>query len=114
MIRTIRYLFLGIVGVLLVTVAMANRDPVTLRLLPEAFAEFFGLSFRAELPLYLVIYGGIVSGLLIGFVWEWIREHRMRAEAERAKREVTKLEREVKELKGSKRGSGEDVLALLE
>ena len=114
MIRTIRYLFLGIVGVLLVTVAMANRDPVILRLLPQEFSDFFGLSFRGELPLYLVIYGGIVSGLLIGFVWEWIREHRMRAEAERAKRELSKLEREVKELKGSSRGSRDDVLALLE
>ena len=108
MIRYIRYIFLGIVGVSLVTVAMANRDPVTLRLVPDEIAEFFGVSVAAEHPLYLVIYGGIISGLLIGFIWEWIREHRMRAEAERAKREVSKLEREVKELKGSKKGSRDE------
>ena len=31
-----------------------------------------------ELPLFLVIFGGIVAGLLIGFVWEWFREHKHR------------------------------------
>ena len=114
MIRYIRYLFLIIVGISLITVAMANRDAVVIRLLPQEFADFFGVSLSASLPLYLIIYGGIVSGLLIGFLWEWIREHRMRAEAERAKREVSKLEREVKELKGSNKGSKDDLLALLE
>ena len=105
---------MGVVGLGLVTVAIANRDPVTVRLLPREVAEFFGLEFSAELPLYLVIYGGIVSGLLIGFIWEWIREWRIRAEADRAKREVSKLEREVKALKGREKGSRDDVLALLE
>lgn len=114
MIRYTRYIFLGIVGISLVTVAMANRDPVSLRLIPVEMADFFWVSVAAELPLYLIIYGGIVSGLLIGFIWEWIREHRIRAEADRAKREVTKLEREVQELKGREKGSSDELLALLE
>ena len=114
MIRYIRYIFLVVLGVILVTVALANRGPVTVRLIPVEISDFFGWTSEARAPLYIVIYGGIVAGLLIGFLWEWFREWRLRAEADRAKREVTKLENEVKQLKGQKKGSQDDVLALLE
>jgi putative membrane protein len=29
-------------------------------------------------PLFLVILGAVASGVLIGFVWEWFREMRIR------------------------------------
>jgi hypothetical protein len=54
---------------------MANRDLVQVRLLPEDLAALTGLTWGMELPLFLVIFGGIVVGVLIGFVWEWFREH---------------------------------------
>ena len=114
MIRTIRLIFLGLLGLVLVTVALANRGAVTVRLLPERIESFFGLTTQVALPLYVVIFGGIVAGLLIGFVWEWIREARIRAEADRAKRAVTKLEGEVRALRTRQKGSSDEVLALLE
>ena len=112
--RYIKYLFLAVLGICLITVALANRGAVTLRLMPEGMADLTGLSFQVQLPLFLVIFAGIVAGLLIGFVWEWLREHKHRAEAARKAREVGQLEREVRRLKASEGEGKDDVLALLE
>ena len=112
--RYIRYAFLAALAVVLIVVALANRGPVTLHLLPEGLSGFLGWSWTITLPLFLVIFGGIVAGILIGFVWEWFREHRQRAEAASHKREKDRLAREVKQLKGADPKQGDDVLALLE
>jgi lipopolysaccharide assembly protein A len=62
-----------------------------------------------------VIFGGILVGLLIGFIWEWLREHRIRAEAARTRRELTESRREVEKLREARpKEAGDDVLALLD
>ncbi len=114
--RYIRYAILGAIAVCLVTVALANRGPVTLNLLPEGLAEL--IRYPAELnsislPLFVVIFAGIVAGILLGFVWEWLREHKHRAEASRQRREKEQLARQVEKMKTEK-ADGDDVLALLE
>ena len=106
-------------GVALITavliVALANRAPVAVRLLPEDLAALTGLTWAMELPLFLVIFAGIVVGVLIGFVWEWFREHGHRATASQKAREVTRLERELAVLKDATSvPPKDDVLALLE
>ena len=74
-----------------------------------------GLTWATELPLFLVIFAGIVAGVLIGFVWEWFREHSHRATASQKSREVARLERELAVLKDSTSVPPKDeVLALLE
>ena len=98
----------------LVLLALANREPVTLTVLPDNLAEWVNWNFIVTLPLFLVILGGIVAGLLIGFVWEWFREHRQRAEAKAQRKERDRLAREVAQLRGQKRESQDDVLALVE
>jgi lipopolysaccharide assembly protein A len=67
-----------------------------------------------SLPLFLVIFAGIIAGVVIGFVWEWFREHKHRAEAVTHRREREKLEREVSRLKPATERQTDDVLALLE
>lgn len=114
MFRYLRYAFLAVLGLVLITVALANRQTVVLRLLPEEMASFAGFQWELQLPLFLVVFGGIVAGLLIGFVWEWLREARHRAEASRAKREAATLEREVKRLQKDEPAQNDDVLALLD
>ena len=111
--RVLWYLFLALVAIVLVTVALANAAPVTLRLLPEAMAGFLGFSWQVTLPLFLVVFAGIAAGLLIGFVWEWWREHPYRAEMRAERRERQRLEREMAQVRPSGR-KGDDVLALLE
>jgi membrane protein implicated in regulation of membrane protease activity len=114
MMRYIRYLFLAVIGIALIIVALANRGMVMLKLAPDALAAPFGLTGSVTLPLFLVIFVGIVAGLLIGFVWEWMREFKYRQGLNKKGKEVHRLEREVKVLK-AKNGEGQDdVLALLD
>jgi lipopolysaccharide assembly protein A len=115
MIRYLRLMLLVLLGLSLLTVALANRAPVSVRLLPDDLAALTGLTWAAELPLFLVIFAGIIAGVLIGFVWEWFREHGHRATASQKSREVTRLERELAVLKDSSSvPPKDDVLALLE
>ncbi|WP_227751682.1 lipopolysaccharide assembly protein LapA domain-containing protein [Tabrizicola oligotrophica] len=114
MIRYLRYLFLAVLALSLLTVAMANRAPVQIKALPDDIAAFTGLAWQLELPLFLVIFGGMIAGLLIGFVWEWLRERKHRSAASRQSREVTRLERELAVMKDSVSVPKDDVLAILE
>lgn len=114
MIRSLRYLCLGLLAIALLTVALANRAPVTLRLLPDDVGAFLGLGGAVEMPLFLVIFGGIVAGLLIGFVWEWFREAKYRSNSHSKSREVSRLERELAVLRNTKAEPEDDVLALLD
>jgi len=114
--RYIKYVFLAVLALLLLTVALANRAIVTLNLLPEGtIAEFLGVENASiELPLFVVVVGSIIVGLLIGFIWEWLREMKFRGSA----RQADKLKKEVDRLRAAtpaeKGGSGDDVLALLD
>ena len=114
MIRYLRYLFLAALALGLVTVAMANRAPVLVKALPDDLAAFTGLTWQMELPLFVVIFGSIVAGLLIGFVWEWFREMKHRSTASKKTREVARLERELAVMKDSTSVPKDDVLALLD
>lgn len=114
MIRSLRYLFLAALGLVLLTVALANRAPVTLKALPEDLAAFTGFAWQIELPLFMVIFGGIIAGLLIGFVWEWFREMKHRSTASHKTREVARLERELAVMKDSQSVPKDDILAILD
>lgn len=115
MLRLIKYIVLAVIAVVLVVLALANRDSVTLELLPADLAAWSGVNFAPiELPLFLVIFAGVAIGLLIGRIAEWLREYRYRADAKQQRRARTKLEREVADLKGRSGETQDDVLALLE
>ena len=114
MIRTLRYVLLAVLAIVLLTVALANRTPVTLKVLPEDLAAFAGLGWQINLPLYAVIFASILAGVLIGFVWEWFREHKHRVVASTKSREVSKLERELAVMRDAKPEQQDDILALLD
>jgi uncharacterized integral membrane protein len=112
--RYIRYVCIAVFAIALIAVALANRSIVTLKVLPDEVAGMFAVNPSINLPLFVVIFGGLVAGLLVGFVWEWFREHGVRSEANKAGRNVRKLEREVARLKGTDASGGDDVLAILD
>ena len=114
--KTIRYAFWAIVGLCLILIGLANREFVTVRAMPQALGDLFGISPDITLPLFIVIFLGVGAGLMIGFLWEWVREHRIRAQARAKSREVAALQREVDQLRGAAAGAKDedDVLALLE
>ncbi|WP_171229704.1 lipopolysaccharide assembly LapA domain-containing protein [Ruegeria sp. HKCCA4008] len=112
--RYLRYVFLAALGIILISVSLANVQSVELKLMPDALAELLGFNLSASLPLFLVVLGGVAAGLVIGFLWEWLREHKHRRDATVKKTEVRKLEREVKKLKKKQNEGKDDVLALLD
>ena len=115
--RYIRYAILVVIGLCLLVLAMANRDFVTLQLLPPEVSLLVGFGASVSLPLFIVILLGVIGGLLLGFVWEWLREHKHRAEAAAQRREKDRLAAEVTAMKRAKAkaaAKGDDVLALLE
>jgi uncharacterized integral membrane protein len=114
MLRFLKYLALVLLALAIITVAVANRAPVVLNALPPDMGLFTGLSWSVELPLFLVIFGGIAAGLLIGFFWEWARESQHRTAASAKSREVARLERELARVRSEKAEPEDDVLALIE
>jgi lipopolysaccharide assembly protein A len=114
MLRAFRYIVIAAIGLVLLTVALANRGPVMVRLLPDDMSAFLGLPQGMEMPLFLPIFGGIIGGLLIGFVWEWWRESGHRTTASAKSREVARLERELAMLRDAKGDTQDDILALLD
>lgn len=112
--RYIRYAVLAVLAIVFVSVSLANRAMVDLKLMPEAIAELVGMNFQISLPLFVVGLGGIGVGLALGYVLEYLREHKHRREARLQKGEARKLAREVKKLKTQKNEGKDEVLALLE
>lgn len=112
--RYIRYAFLAALAVVFGTIAFANRDTVTLHLLPDEISGFLGLSWQVTLPLFVVIFLGIIAGVMVGFVWEWMRESKHRSKARRAEKAAVKLAGEVKDLRQKGTAPADDVLALLD
>ena len=111
--RYIRYAVLGLIALFLVIVAIANRGPLTVRLLPEELAGLAGYSWEITLPSFIILLAAVLVGVVLGFVWEWVREHRFRAEAAVDRRERKRLEEEVKRV-APREEKGDDVLAILE
>lgn len=112
--RYLRYILLVVLMVVLLTVALANRSLVTLSLLPDDIAVLMGWQWRMDVPLFLVLALGAVLGIALGFVWEWLREHKHRKTARVQTRTVSKLERELAALKDQTSLPDDPVLALLE
>jgi len=112
--RYIRYLCIAIFAVAIVSVALANRGMVSLQMLPTEVAGLFALNPSVELPLFVVILGSVLAGLLVGFVWEWVREYAERAEAAKQAREMRRLQRELEKLRAQKHEGKDEVLALLD
>ncbi|MCU0801936.1 MAG: LapA family protein [Rhodobacteraceae bacterium] len=114
MIRALRLLMIAALGLMLLTVALANRAPVTVRLLPDDLAAVLGWPQGYVMPLFLPIFAGIIAGLLIGFVWEWWREGAHRTTASVKSREVARLERELAQMRDAKGEAQDDILTLLD
>ena len=112
--KYIRYASIAVFTLALVLIALANRGMVTLRVLPDELAGFAALNPTYDLPLFVVIFGGILAGLILGFIWEWIREAGERAAAARQARELASLRAEVTRLKKTEARNRDEVLALLD
>jgi len=114
MLRTIKLLILAIIMVGLILIAVANRDPITVKLLPDQLADLAPFpTITPELPLYAVIAVAIAVGLLIGYIIEYLREGKHRRKAAAKSREASHLKNQVRDLQKKTGETEDDVLALL-
>jgi H+/Cl- antiporter ClcA len=112
--KTLRIAFWAIVAIILVMVGLSNRGVVTLRAMPESLAGLLGISPDISLPLFVVIFAGVALGLLVGFVWEWLREWHERAQSRAKDDEIARLQKQVARLTAEKAVGKDEVLALVE
>lgn len=112
--RYLRYAFLISLAFVMVVVAVANRTLTQLSLLPADLSQLLGVNWSIDLPVFVIFLGGTIFGVLVGFVWEWLREYKHRAEVTHKSRELRKLESELRDLKGEKYKDQDEVLAMLE
>ena len=111
--RLIRTLFLFCLATLLISLSLANSEKITLNFLPENLAALFEIKIAVNIPLFLVFFSGIFIGLVIGFVWEWLREYKFRVEANNYQKKLSIAETELSKLH-AKENQKDDVLTLLE
>ena len=112
--RYMRYFILGLMSLGLIVVSLANREMVTLNLLPEALGALFNVNAKIHVPLFVSILSGVAAGLLIGFVWEWLREMKHRVAVKLEHKQVVLLKREVDKLKSEIPKAKDDILTLLD
>ena len=111
--RFVRTLFLIFLAITLVVISLANSENVSLSLLPSDITSLIGTTLSINIPLFLVFFSGIFIGLIIGFVWEWLREYKFRVEANLNEKRLSRAETELSELH-ARDNKGDDVLTLLE
>ncbi len=111
--RVVRLVFLMALAAVLITVALANRGPLSVRLLPAEVSRLVGFDWEVTLPTFVVLLAAGVTGLTLGFLWEWLREHKHRATAAGERKERQRLERKFGR-GGNRREPEDDVIEILE
>jgi len=96
MIRFLKSLVLLPVAAVVVLLAVANRNPVQLSFDP------FNVDapvFSVNLPLYAILFGAVALGIVVGGIFTWLGQGRVRASARHHRREARTYEREVDRLR---------------
>lgn len=108
--RRFKIVVFALILVTIVLLSLANRELVTVELLPEPLDRV--LSASVEVPLFLVILVSVLVGMILGYTFEWLREARYRRAAAQRGREASALAEELHRIK--QRGKpADDVLALI-
>lgn len=94
--RIFKFILLAPPALVLVVLAVANRQPVVLSLdpfVPEAPA------FAIELPLFWLLFAALFLGILLGGLGAWFKQHKWRQQARDKRREADRLRAEADRLK---------------
>lgn len=112
--RIVRFTIISFISVILLILALVNRQLVDFRFIPINLSNQLGISGYFLLPLFLLVFFGVLLGVFLGFLAEYLREYKYRkALSEKAKR-VKLLENEIKKLKNINNNEADQILELLE
>jgi uncharacterized integral membrane protein len=108
--RALAIVILVPLAILLIALAVANRHSVVVSLDP-----FNGDAPAAAiaLPLYVVAFGSIVLGVVLGGIGTWLGQGRWRRQAKRLKREAVVVRRENDGFRAAATGSPANSLPAL-
>ena len=84
-----------------------------IRILPSELEGFLGGGMIFSIPIFVLFLCGVIFGLFVGFVWEWIREMKHRSASSRKSKELAKVENELSQLKRESGESEDEILLLL-
>mgnify|MGYP000271209070 CR=1 FL=1 len=89
--RVVRIAVAGLIGLVMIALAVANRETVLFSLDPFGGPEpFIGLS----VPLFLVLFAGLLIGFAAGAMLTWMAERPHRRAARQSRKVIEKMERE--------------------
>jgi hypothetical protein len=92
------------VAVVVVLLAVANRDPVTVSLDPFSRG---GPLISYSVPLWALLFGAVAFGVIVGGCGAWLAQGRNRRERRQARREANHLRAEADRLRARmEAGSG--------
>ena len=84
-----------------------------IRILPSELEGFLGGGMIFSIPIFVLFLCGVIFGLLVGFVWEWIREMKHRSASSRKSKELAKGENELSQLKRESGQNVDEIMLLL-
>ena len=97
--KILSFVILVPLAILLVVFCVANRAPITVSLDP------FGTmpQFTFALPLFIVLMGAVIVGVILGGIGTWLTQAHYRRKAWKRRQEVERLRREAEEAKATVR-----------
>jgi Mn2+/Fe2+ NRAMP family transporter len=96
MIRFLKGLVLLPVAIVVVAIAVANREAV--RLSFDPFAPDMP-AFSVTLPLYAILFAAVALGIVVGGIGAWLGQGETRRKSRERRREIRRLEGETSRLK---------------
>ncbi len=101
--RILKIILLAPPAIVVVILAVANRQTVVLSLDPFAPES---PAFALEAPLFWLLFGALFAGIMLGGAGAWVKQRKWRRQARSKRREAEKLRREADRLKDIAQGSG--------
>lgn len=106
--RALAILILGPLAVLIVALAVANRQTVAISFDPFNAAD---PAYRVQLPLFLLVFLLVIAGVLIGGIAAWLKQSRWRQRARRFEAQLHRAEAEIERLRRRIGGATGDAAA---
>jgi uncharacterized integral membrane protein len=94
--RLLFFIIVAPIAVLLIALAIANRHEAPLVLDPFSPSD---PALAYALPLYLLLFGALILGVLLGGIAAWASQHRWRAQAREERSRARHFRREAEALR---------------